>query len=220
MLRNFFPPSAVLRRGLLAGAAVTATLVLSACGGGDDSSSGSGMDHGGGMATSAAPSSSTATSNDADVTFAQNMIKHHQQAITMAALADTRAANADVKELAQKIREAQQPEIDTMNEWLTAWGQAAPMPSMGTESAMPDMDHASMPGMMTDDDMKKLMNAKGAAFDKQFLTMMISHHEGAMQMAQQEVAQGSNPDAKALAQKIVTDQQAEITTMKSLLQKV
>jgi len=73
---------------------------------------------------------------------------------------------------------------------------------------------------MTDEDMNKLMDVKGAAFDKQFLTMMISHHEGAIQMAQQEVAQGSNPDAKALAQKIVTDQQAEITTMKDLLQEV
>ena len=218
MMRSSSLPAAVLRRGLLAGAAVTATLVLSACGG-DDSSSGSGMDHGG-MATSAAPSSNTATSNDADVTFAQNMINHHQQAITMAALADTRAANPDVKQLAGKIRAAQQPEIDTMNEWLTAWGQAAPMPSTGMESSMPGMDHGSMPGMMTDEDMNKLMDVKGAAFDKQFLTMMISHHEGAIQMAQQEVAQGSNPDAKALAQKIVTDQQAEITTMKDLLQEV
>ncbi|WP_346015985.1 DUF305 domain-containing protein [Couchioplanes caeruleus] len=212
-------PSAVLRRGLLAGAAVTATLILSACGGGDDTSSGSGMDHGG-MATSAAPSSSTAAFNDADAMFAQNMIKHHQQAITMAALADSRAASADVKQLAGKIKEAQQPEIDTMNQWLTAWGQATPVPNMGMESAMPDMDHGAMPGSMTDADMKKLMDAKGAAFDKQFLTMMISHHEGAIQMAQQEVAQGSNPEAKALAQKIVTDQQAEITTMKNLLQKV
>ena len=219
MMRSSTLPSTVLRRGLLAGAAVTATLVLSACGGGDDSSSGSGMDHGGTMA-SAAPSSSTATHNDADVTFAQSMIKHHQQAIMMAALADSRAADADVKELAGKIREAQKPEIDTMNEWLTAWGQAAPMPSMGMESSMPGMDHGSMPGEMTEEDMKKLSSAKGAAFDKQFLTMMISHHEGAVQMAQQEVAQGSNPDAKALAQKIVTDQQAEITRMKSLLEKL
>ena len=220
MMRSSSLPSAVLRRGLLTGAAVTATLVLSACGGGDDSSSGSGMDHGG-MTTSTAPSSSTATFNDADVAFAQNMIKHHQQAIMMAAWADSRAAAADVKQLAGKIREAQQPEIDTMNGWLAAWGRPAPMPSMsmGTESSMPGMDHGSMPGEMTQEDMNKLMSAQGAAFDKQFLTMMISHHEGAIQMAQKEVAQGSNPDAKALAQKIVTDQQAEITTMKGLLRK-
>ena len=219
MMRSSSLPSAVLRRGLLTGAAVTATLVLSACGGGDDSSSGSGMDHGG-MTASTAPSSSTATFNDADVTFAQSMIKHHQQAITMAALADTRAANADVKELAGKIQEAQQPEIDTMNTWLTAWGQATPMPGMSMESAMPGMDHGSMPGEMTENDMNKLTNAKGAAFDKQFLTMMISHHEGAIQMAQQEAAQGSKADAKALAQKIVTDQQAEISTMKGMLEQL
>jgi uncharacterized protein (DUF305 family) len=79
------------------------------------------------------------------------------------------------------------------------------------------MDHGSMPGEMTEADMTELMSAKGAAFDKQFLTMMISHHEGAIEMARQEVAQGSNPDAKTLAEKIINDQQAEITTMKDML---
>jgi uncharacterized protein (DUF305 family) len=212
MMRTSVLPSAVLRRGVLAGAAVTALIVLSACGGAD-TSSGSGMDHGG-MTTSAAPSSGTAV-NDADVAFAQSMIKHHQQAIEMAAVADSRAAGTDVKQLAAKIRQAQQPEIDTMSKWLTAWGQPAPMPSM--ESSMPSMDHGSMPGEMTEADMTELMSAKGAAFDKQFLTMMISHHEGAIEMARQEVAQGSNPDAKTLAEKIINDQQAEITTMKDML---
>ncbi len=209
MMRNSTLPAALLRRGLLAGAAVTTTLVLSACGGGDDSSSGSGMDHGGMMATSA-PASAAATFTDADVTFAESMIPHHQQAVQMAAMAEAQASNAEVKELAAKIKAAQQPEIDTMNGWLTAWGQPSPSASMG-------MDHGSMPGMMSGADMTMLMGAKGAAFDKQFLTMMISHHEGAIEMAKQETAQGSNADAKALAEKIVTDQQAEITTMKAIL---
>jgi uncharacterized protein (DUF305 family) len=62
-----------------------------------------------------------------------------------------------------------------------------------------------------------LHQLRGAAFDKQFRTMMISHHQGAIEMAEQEPAQRSNPDAKALAQKIITDQQAEITTMQGLL---
>jgi uncharacterized protein (DUF305 family) len=208
MMRSNAMPSAVLRRGLLAGAAVTATLVLSGCGG-DSSSSGSGMDHGG-MGKPTAASASAAAFNDADVAFAQGMIPHHQQAVEMAALADGRAADPAVAELAGKIEAAQQPEIDTMNGWLTAWGSPSAMPGMG-------MDHGSMPGMMTGADMDKLKAAKGAAFDKQFLTMMISHHEGAIAMAEQETAEGSHAEAKALAAKIITDQQAEIVTMKKHL---
>ena len=198
MIRITSLPSSVLRRGLLAGAALSTTLVLSACGG--DSTSSSVSDHGMTMAPSSAPAS-TATFNDGDVTFTQSMIVHHQQAVEMADLVGSRAANTDVKQLASKIKAAQQPEIDTMNGWLTAWGKPAAMPGMSMSPDLGGMDHSSMPGMMTDADMKKLMDAEGAAFDKQFLTMMISHHEGAITMAQQETAQGSNPDAVALAKR-------------------
>jgi len=212
MMRSSLLPSTVLRRGLLAGAAATATLVLSACGGAD-SSSDIGMNHGGtAPAASAAPASANAAFNDADVTFAQMMIPHHQQAVEMAAMADGRAASTEVKDLAAKIKGAQQPEIDTMNGWLTAWGKP---------TAAADMGHGSQShGMMSDADMAKMMDAKGADFDKQFLTMMIAHHEGAITMAKDETAKGSNAEAKALAEKIVTDQQAEITTMQGLLGKL
>jgi uncharacterized protein (DUF305 family) len=196
--------------------AVAATLVLSACGG-DDSPSGSGMDHGATTAASGAPASAAAFT-DADVAFARHMIDHHRQAIQMAATAEGRAADAGVKELAGRIEGAQQPEIDTMNEWLAAWGEPAPMPAASMASDMPGMQHGAMPGMMSAEDMTTLMGAEGAAFDKQFLTMMIAHHEGAVQMARQEAAQGSNTDAKALAQKIVTDQQAEIASMRTMLE--
>ncbi|OJF10996.1 DUF305 domain-containing protein [Couchioplanes caeruleus subsp. caeruleus] len=215
-MRSSALSSVVLRRGLLAGAAVTATLVLSACGG-DGTSSGTGMNHGGTSSTSDAPASAAAgaaPSNDADVTFAQSMIEHHRQAIEMAAMADGRASDAEVKDLATKVRAAQQPEIDTMTQWLTAWGKPAAMPSMGGHGT----DHGSMPGMMSEKDMAKLEDAQGAAFDKQFLALMIAHHEGAVEVAQEETAQGSSPDAKTLAQKIMTDQQAEIATMKKILE--
>jgi len=140
------------------------------------------------------------------------MIPHHQQAVEMAAMADGRAASAEVKDLAAKIKAAQQPEIDTMNQWLTTWGKPTAAPEMGHGSA----GH----GMMSDADMAKMMNAKGAGFDKQFLTMMIAHHEGAITMARDETAKGSNTDAKALAEKIVADQQAEITAMRGMLGKL
>jgi uncharacterized protein (DUF305 family) len=204
--------SVVLRRAVLAGVTTTAAVLLSACGGGDHSSSGAGMDHGS-ATTQSTGVSAGAVFNDADVTFAQMMIPHHRQAVQMASMADGRASDAEVKTLAGKIKQAQQPEIDAMNGWLTAWGKPAPMPSA---SGGMDMGHA-MPGLMSDADMTKLTASTGAAFDKQFLTMMIGHHEGAITMAQEESAKGSNRDAKALAQKIVADQQAEITTMKGIL---
>jgi uncharacterized protein (DUF305 family) len=203
------------RRVLLAGATATALLALSACGS-DDMSSGSGMDHGSATTPTASASAGAAAFNDADVMFAQMMIPHHREAVDMADMAETRASDAEVKSLATKIKAAQQPEIDTLTGWLTAWGQPVPSPGM----SMPSMDHGAMPGAMSPADMEKLEAAKGAAFDKQFLTMMITHHEGAITMAQDEVKEGSNTDAKALAQKIVTDQQAEIATMKTILDRL
>src|SRR3569833_236473 len=101
------------------------------------------------------------------------MIGHHRQAVQMAAMAEGRASGPGVKELAAKIKDAQQPEIDTMNEWLTAWGKPAPMPGTSMTPGMPGMDHGAMPGMMSAEDMSKLMSAKGAAFDKQFLPLLF-----------------------------------------------
>ena len=204
----------IVRRAVLAGAA-TLVFAVSACGGGEHSSAGSG--HGATPpASAAAPSGSAAPGaqfTDADVTFGQMMIVHHQQAVEMAQLAADRADSAEVTSLAGKIEQTQQPEIDTMTGWLSAWGQPTAAPDGGGHGS----GHESMPGMMSQADMAKLAEAKGAAFDKQFLTMMIAHHEGAMTMAKEEVAQGANPEAKALAGKIVADQQAEIVEMKQLL---
>jgi uncharacterized protein (DUF305 family) len=210
MMRSSSLPSSGLRAGLLAGAAVTTALLLSGCGGGDHgTSTGTGMNHG--APTASAAASPGVTFNDADVMFAQMMIPHHREAVEMAAMAAGRAADARVKDLAVKIEAAQQPEIDTMTGWLAAWG-SAPMPDMSGS-----MDHGGMPGAMSEADMAALHDARGAAFDERFLTMMIEHHEGAVEMAQEQVAKGSNPQAKALAATIVTDQQAEIATMRQIL---
>ncbi len=199
----------VLRRAVLAGAVSLALFGASACGGGGHAGSGSGHRPAPAAGGSASPG---AVFNDADVAFAQHMIVHHQQAVEMAALAGTRAADARVKDLAGKIAAAQGPEIATMTGWLSGWGRPAPTGGGGHGTG-----HESMPGMMSEADMKTLAGATGAAFDKQFLTMMIAHHQGAIIMAGDETAKGSNPEAKALAAKIVTGQQAEISTMKDLL---
>jgi uncharacterized protein (DUF305 family) len=153
--------------------------------------------------------------NKQDVSFAQNMIPHHGQAVEMSKMATTRAQNERVKSLAKQIEAAQQPEIDTMNGWLTKWGEATVNPSASSEE---HAGHgASMPGMMSADDMSGMEAASGTAFDRMFLEMMIEHHKGAIEMAKTESEKGKASEAKTLATAISTSQQAEITEMEGLL---
>ncbi|MEU8657616.1 DUF305 domain-containing protein [Actinoplanes philippinensis] len=196
-----------LRRAFGPGALVL-TLAVAACSGGGHSP----VHSGAGAATSASASASPgAVFNDADAAFAEHMSVHHQQAIVMSALAAERAADPRVKELAAKIESAQSPEIATMTAWLSAWG----LPPAETGDGH-GAGHESMPGMMSAADMTKLAESTGQAFDDQFLTMMIAHHEGAVTMARAQIADGANPEAKALAAKIITGQQAEIAAMKAM----
>ena len=185
----------------------TAGLTLTACGGDP------------GDATPDSTSGET-TFNDADVTFAQQMIPHHQQAIEMAQLAQGRVSSGEVQKLAENIEAAQGPEIDTLEGWLEAWGEEVPSGDMGgmDHGDMGDDSGGAMSGMMDEDEMNALMEASGAGWDRMFLEMMTEHHEGAVEMAQVEVDDGENPDAVAMAKKIISDQQAEITQMRQLLE--
>lgn len=180
--------------------ALVATLTLAGCGSNDSDGSGTG-----------------GSFNDADVTFAQAMIPHHQQAVQMAKIAAMHATTAEVKALAGRIEAAQGPEIETMSGWLEAWGKEVP------SGAMSSMDHGvdlkssgDMPGMMSDADMAKLKATSGPEFDRLWLTMMIEHHSGAIKMAKTEQSKGENADAKALAGKIEADQTAEVAKMQDL----
>ncbi|MFH9818229.1 DUF305 domain-containing protein [Streptomyces sp. NPDC017230] len=201
----------LIRRTVAVAAAGAAALVLAACGGGDDGSAG----HGGHTTTSPSPSASASQGqqNAADVAFAQGMIPHHRQAVQMADLAPSRAQSAEVKKLAADIKKAQDPEIKTLSGWLTSWGEEVP-----AEGAMDHSMH-DMGGMMTSEEMNELENASGKAFDSAFLEMMIKHHEGAVEMAGAEQADGSYAPAKKMAGDIVTSQSAEIDQMNKLLGK-
>ncbi|XVQ82910.1 DUF305 domain-containing protein [Microbispora siamensis] len=148
--------------------------------------------------------------NDQDVMFARMMIPHHRQAVEMGRLAEGRAADPRVARLARRIEAAQAPEIRTMSDWLTAWGE----PVLG-ESPAPA--HHAMPGMMSPEDMRRLEGLSGRAFDRAFLTMMIRHHEGAVAMARDELRTGVYEPARRMAASIVSSQSAEIREMKSLL---
>ncbi|MEV7040748.1 DUF305 domain-containing protein [Amycolatopsis sp. NPDC051061] len=198
---------------LISGIALASTVLLGACSSNDSLS---GTDHSS-SAPAPSPSAQTAGEHNADdVTFAQQMVPHHSQALDMAKLVPSRSTNPKVVDLASRIAKAQDPEIQQMQSWLTTWGAGTSgMPGM-THESMPGMDH-DMPGMMSADDMKQLEAAKGTEFDKMWLDMMIKHHQGAIDMAKTELSKGSNADAKALAQKIIDAQQAEITEMQGLL---
>jgi uncharacterized protein (DUF305 family) len=156
---------------------------------------------------SSAPS--TASFNDPDVAFTMEMIPHHQGAVEMAdVLLAKDGIDERVRELATQIKAAQSPEIELMQSWLDGWG-------MGGD--MGGMNHG---GMMSEDDMAALESATGADASRLFLEQMIVHHQGAIDMANTELADGENADVKALCTAIIASQTAEIATMKQLLTQI
>ncbi|MDP9028733.1 MAG: DUF305 domain-containing protein [Actinomycetota bacterium] len=191
-----------LRTLALASSALVIALALAGC-----SSSQNGMGMGSDSGRSSTPSSASSF-NDPDIAFATQMIPHHEQAVEMADLILAKTGvDSRVTDLAKKIKAAQEPEIVIMTDWLTSWGQPSPMP----------MDGMTMNGMMSQDDMDALKNGSGLDSSKLFLQQMIQHHQGALDMAKEELTTGKNAEALALAKRIVTNQTDEIATMKSLL---
>ncbi|WP_328971466.1 DUF305 domain-containing protein [Streptomyces sp. NBC_00239] len=211
-------PSRLRRRAAAATAvAAVAALGLAACGDEGDSGATSAPP----PATASVPATVPAGEhNQADVTFAQGMIPHHRQAILMSEMAQTHASSDEVKALAAKIKKAQDPEIATMTGWLKAWGEKVPTGMDGMDGMDGgDHDGSGMPGMMDNQRMDQLRGASGTGFDTMFLTMMIEHHEGAVEMAKTEKTEGAYGPAKTLADDIITAQTAEIAQMKTMLGK-
>ncbi|MEW2399705.1 DUF305 domain-containing protein [Streptomyces sp. NPDC046862] len=148
--------------------------------------------------------------NSADFAYARMMIKHHSQALEMTGLAPKRAGSTQVKRLAERISAAQQPEISTMKSWLKSNGGEKKDTSGGHA-------HEAMPGMATEAQLKKLRAAKGKAFDQLFLTLMITHHEGAITMATDVKAQGNNILVEEMADDVIAQQAAEMSRMRQML---
>jgi uncharacterized protein (DUF305 family) len=197
-----------MKKLALAVALILTSIALSGCTinlGNSATDEKSGMMGGNGMMNG--NNSSSSVFSGSDIMFAQMMIPHHQQAVDMGTLAETRALSPEVKALAAKIKAEQAPEITQMKGWLA------------DANASMDMGHEmGMGGMLSDTDMKALENAKGAAFDKLFLEGMIGHHEGAIHMAQM-VVDSNNAEASALGKAIIDSQTKQITYMESLLAK-
>lgn len=206
-----------LFRATWAAAGLAVLLTLSACGGSDEAE---------------APQELSETEhNKADVTFATDMIQHHAQAMSMVDLTMDRNLEPEVQELADAIRAAQSPEIETMYGWLLQWGEDVPSTmrdhvnggheghgdeDSNVSDSMEGMDD-DMPGMMSAEDMDALENASDAEFRDMWLEMMIEHHEGAVEMSETEQDGGRFKPAVDLAGTIIESQSAEIDTMEKLL---
>lgn len=192
-------------------AALAAALGLAGCGADSGSSGGNTMpmNHGSSSPMSSMMPDAGAEHNEADIMFSQMMIPHHQQAVEMSDIILAKPdVPAEVTALATKIKDAQAPEIETMTGWLTGWN----VPTM-----MSDHSGHGMSGMVDEAGIDKLKAAGGADAARLFLEQMIGHHEGAVDMAQQEIGAGKYPAAVQLARDIVTAQEAEIAEMKQLL---
>lgn len=160
-----------------------------------------------------APTAET-PANRGDVAFAAMMIPHHEQAVWMSdTILTQQGLDPEVKTLAEQIRAAQQPEIDTMKRWLEDWG---------TPPDHSQMDHGDDGGgMMTPEEMRELRDETDVEKAQVlFLEAMIKHHQGAVTMAQAEVAEGKNAEAIAMAKSIITSQQQEIRTMEGIRDRI
>jgi uncharacterized protein (DUF305 family) len=151
----------------------------------------------------------------ADVRFMRGMIGHHAQAVEMVALMSTRTSRPDMRLMGRRIDESQTDEIKMMQHWLEARGQALPDPHA---HHMPGA--TLMPGMLTEEEMGRLADAKDAEFDRLFLQFMIKHHEGALVMVRELFdADGAGQDSEifAFASDVDADQTAEISRMGAML---
>ena len=153
-----------------------------------------------------------------DVTFMQNMIPHHAQAVEMAALVKDRTNYQELVDIAGRIDASQADEIKFMEDWLRDRGEK--VPSAENNYGSSHTGHHEMEGMATLKQMEQLANSEGTEFDKLFLSLMIPHHEGALTMVEDLTDQpGSayDPVLFDFISDIVQDQTDEIERMSAML---
>lgn len=160
---------------------------------------------------STAPTTAIADSdhNRSDIEFAQDMIPHHEQAVVVAELALERASSPEVKDLAQRIKDAQNPEKNALLAQLRLWGETV---TPGGASGEHDHSH-----LMPEETFQQLQQSTGPAFDTLWLQTMIEHHQGAVDLAQAQLRDGSDTLTSMYAQDIVDRQSKEIEEMTALL---
>ena len=153
-----------------------------------------------------------------DVAFMQMMVLHHRQALVMSELVADRSDDTQVREAAARIEAAQGPEILVMAQWLTE--RSLDVPGVDEDPDLYDHGqhgHAGMEGMLGDDELDDLADAEGAEFDRLYLSGMVRHHEGAIEMARHVLEHGADVRVNELANGIVAEQSAEIARLERIL---
>jgi uncharacterized protein (DUF305 family) len=150
--------------------------------------------------------------SDADVQFTRDMVIHHEQAVVLSNIV-LKHENADgrIRAAARFIAMDQEREIKAMNAWLKAWKKAKPRDDHNASA------HAGMPGMVTPEQIEAFAGMKLKAAQAEFLRLMIFHHEGAIAMAQDVIAEGNNAFTLSVARHMIREQSQEIKYMKLLI---
>jgi uncharacterized protein (DUF305 family) len=146
--------------------------------------------------------------NSLDVMYVRMMIPHHAQALEMAELAPDRAADPDIRALAERIRASQGPEMGMMRGWLQ---------TRGLSPEAQGHDHGTMRGMQSPEAMRQLAAARGADFDRLFVRMMTEHHQGAIEISTDLLKVGSDLTLNEFANSVATEQTVEIDRMREVL---
>lgn len=201
-----------MRQRFLGTLALTAALTLTACGEDTPAQVLSDTEH-----------------NGQDVAFATDMIQHHAQALSMVDLTLERPLDPEVAALAEQVRDAQAPEIELMSDWLVSWDEDVPATmrdhsiaghdDRSAADAMEEMEGmgSDMPGMLSAEELASLEEAPDEEFADLWLELMIAHHEGAVEMAEQQATAGMYAPTVELAEDVVETQTAEIEQMRDLL---
>lgn len=163
--------------------------------------------------------------NSAEAGFARDMQTHHGQAVEMSLLINDRTTDPHVKIMAKDIATGQQHQSGQMFAWLQLWGLSPtgsrpPMAWMGSDhhgATAASGESVPMPGMASAADLKRLTDARGVAADRIFLTLMIAHHKGGVQMADAVLARSDREEVVTLAHSMVVAQTSEIATMQKML---
>jgi uncharacterized protein (DUF305 family) len=234
-----------VRRLALATGAALALLGATACTGDEDGRESANVIAPGAPGESSSPATADQIAalaeeqghNEADVTYLVMMIEHHSQALEMTDLVPERHERDGIERIADRISAAQGPEITAMESWLeeNVFGPARENPAHqnfcglegdgthhGEDADVPacelDVDHADMPGMATPEELEQLAEAEGDAFDRLFVELMTTHHEGAVTMAEDAMAEGRDQTVLRMANDVIAEQNAEIGRMAEVLE--
>ncbi|WP_159942800.1 DUF305 domain-containing protein [Nocardiopsis sp. FR6] len=234
-----------MRRLALAAGTALVLLGASACTGGDGEQESANVIAPGAPGESSTPATEEQIAslaeeqghNEADVVYLVKMIEHHAQALEMTDLVPERHEREGVERIADRISAAQGPEITAMEAWLeeNVFGPARENPAHqnfcglegdgthhGEDSDVPacelEVDHDDMPGMASEEDMERLAAAEGDEFDRLFVELMTVHHEGAVTMAEDLMAEGKDQTVLRMANDVIAEQNAEIARMAQVLE--